>query len=523
MFREFICTPTEPIVDTKCGKYHGFKADGLYQFRGIRYAEAERFMPPRSIEPHDGIATAWAYGPTCPTNNPNSPGIQFVSDYVFWPEDENCQYLNVWTPTIDKDARKPVLVWIHGGGHEQGSPISRKCYDCSDLSENGDMVVVSLSHRLNILGYLDLTEFGKEYEDCVNVGILDIIEALRWIKENISSFGGDSSNITIMGHSGGGEKVTTLMQMEKAVGLYNRAVVFSGIYDAQPYGRKTTTAIAKAIMKELGISTIKELQQVPTMAAIDAFNRVKPTLIKEGYATYFSPIEGKNFPGRAVNVGLSEYSRKVPMMIGTVMCEFPLDNSISNKHNVSEKEKRAILAAHYGDQNIDKLITLFKEAFPDKDIADLRTYDTMFRTPTTEYADLVASESSSPVWTFLFTNEFPFDGGRTAWHGSELPFFFHNAHKFPLYGGFPESANLERIMSSALINFVHNGNPNGGVVPHWEPYRTGEEKMMIFDKESRMIAQNDRELQKAVRSNVKGVVSSDTLLGNKKFTDTAAV
>ncbi len=523
MFREFICTPTEPIVDTKCGKYHGFKADGLYQFRGIRYAEAERFMMPKPVKPHEGVEKAWAYGYCCPTNNPNAPGIQFVSDYVFWPEDENCQYLNIWTPTIDSKAKKPVLVWIHGGGHEQGSPISRKCYDCSDLSETGDMVVVSLSHRLNILGYLDLSAFGKEYEDCVNVGIYDIVEALRWVKENISSFGGDSSNITIMGHSGGGEKVTTLMQLDETDGLFNKAVVLSGIYDTKRYDTETCTVIAKAIMKDLGLSTIAELQKVPTMVAIDAFNRVKPGLNKDGYSTYFTIVEGKNYPGSARKIGLNERSKKIPMMVGTVMCEFPLNNSIPNKHFVSEDEKRAILSACYGEENVDKLIKLFKEAFPDKDIADLRTYDTRFRTPSIEFADIYASSAESEIYTFLFANEFPFDGGRTAWHGSELPFFFHNAHNFPLYGGFKESAELERIMSSALINFVYSGNPNGGVVPHWEPYRTGEEKMMIFDKESKLIRQRDRELQKEVKAATKGLPSSDSILGNKKLLATAAV
>ena len=523
MYREFICTPHEPIVETKLGKLHGFKADGLYQFRGIRYATSERFMMPKPVEPWDGVVNAWAYGPTCPTNNPNTPGIQFVSDYRFWVEDENCQYLNVWTPTIDKNAKKPVLVWIHGGAHEQGSPISRLCYDCADISEKGDMVVISLAHRLNILGYLDISEFGDEYKDCVNVGIYDIIEALRWVKNNIEAFGGDADNVTIMGHSGGGKKVTTLLQMPAAEGLFHKAVVYSGVYDSKAVDSKDSTKIVKAIMKELGVDSIPALQAVPAQAAIDAFNKVKPALIEQGVSTFFGPIPSANYPGSARTVGFSEFAKKIPVMMGSVLCEFPLNDSVSDRYNLSEEVKHQILVAHYGSEHVDEIIALFKEAFPDKDLADLRTYDTRFRTPMLDYAKKMAAATDTPIYTYLFTNEFQFDGGRSAWHGSDLPFFFGNAHDFPLYGGFAESENLERIMSTALVNFAHNGNPNGGVVPQWAPYDSQTETTMVFDKVSGTRDHLDQKLQEAIGRYAPETSISQMKLGKKEHTDSAAI
>ena len=523
MYREFVCNPREPIVTTALGKIHGFKMDGLYQFRGIRYATAERFMMPKPVEPWDGVVTAWAYGPTCPTNNPNTPGIQFVSDYRFWPEDENCQYLNIWTPTTDNTAKKPVVVWIHGGAHEQGSPISRRCYDCADMSANGDMVVVSLAHRLNILGYLDLSEFGEEYKDCVNVGIYDIIEALRWVKKNIEAFGGDAENVTIMGHSGGGEKVTTLLQMPDAAGLFNKAVVLSGVFNSNPIDRAASTKIVHAIMEELGVNSIPALQAVPAQTAIDAFNRVKPSLIEQGIPTFFGPIAGKNYPGSAREVGFSETAKTVPLLIGTVMCEFPLNNSVSDKYLRSDEEKRQILASYYGEEHVDELIAMFHEAFPEKDIGDLRTYDTLFRTPMLDYVNKMAAATQTPIYTFLFTTEFPFDGGRAAWHGSELPFIFGNAHKFPLYGGFAESEKLERIMNTALVNFAHNGNPNGGVVPQWAPYCAETKTTMVFDKVSGARDCLDHRLQEAIGHYAPNTSVSQLSLGKKEHIDSAAV
>ena len=209
--RSFWCTMTEPCVETKYGKYRGYKYGNIYNFFGMTYAKAKRFMMPEEPDSWEGIRDATNFGNVAPLLQ-HSVGADSMRRR-FWPEGENCQVLNVWTPTLDRNAKKPVLVWIHGGGYFGGSSLNHECYDGYELSEFGDCVVVNLNHRLNVLGYMDLSAFGEKYHNSVNAGNADLVAALKWIRDNIEGFGGDPGNVTICGQSGGGGKVTALMQM----------------------------------------------------------------------------------------------------------------------------------------------------------------------------------------------------------------------------------------------------------------------------------------------------------------------
>ena len=203
---QVICNIDEPIVETKAGKLRGLIADGTYIFRGIRYAEAERFHLPRPVRPWEGVKNAIAFGPVCPEESTPIARDQYYVPHYHHMQSEDCQYLNIWTRSVDREAKKPVMVWIHGGLFDTGSGIELYAYDGEELAAFGDVVVVSLNHRLNVLGFLDLSAYGEEYRYSGNVGMADIVEALRWVRENIAAFGGDPDNVTLFGQSGGGQK-----------------------------------------------------------------------------------------------------------------------------------------------------------------------------------------------------------------------------------------------------------------------------------------------------------------------------
>lgn len=205
MVKKFLNSLNEPIVETKAGKLRGFCLDGIYTFHGIKYADAKRFQAPVPVKSWEGIKNATNYGYISPTSGSPAPSSEIFIPHRFWPADEDCQYLNVWTPGINDGRKRPVMFWMHGGGYSDGSSIEQVAYEGDQLAEYGDVVVVSINHRLNILGYLDMSSFGEKYANSVNAGIADIVVALEWVRDNITSFGGDPDNITIFGQSGGGE------------------------------------------------------------------------------------------------------------------------------------------------------------------------------------------------------------------------------------------------------------------------------------------------------------------------------
>jgi para-nitrobenzyl esterase len=213
----------DTVVQTKEGKLRGFFFRGVYQFHGITYATAERFCMPQRVKAWEGVRDAVSYGPVCPIEANPQPSGEVYIPHRFWPQSENCQSLNIWTTQLSREARKPVFVWLHGGGFSDGSSIEQVAYEGDSLAKNGDVVVVTLNHRLNLLGFLDMSSFGEKYRNSVNAGIADLVAALEWIRDNIASFGGDPSNVTICGQSGGGGKVQTLLQTPSAAGLFTSA------------------------------------------------------------------------------------------------------------------------------------------------------------------------------------------------------------------------------------------------------------------------------------------------------------
>src|ERR1700743_248536 len=220
------------IVKTESGTVKGYIHNGIYTYKGMPYAYADRFMEPTAPKPWQGVRSSMAYGPVCPIDATTSVNdvFEFPFEHDLGYTNEHCQNLNVWTKNRNDGKKRPVMVWFHGGGFTNGSSIEQPGYDGENLARKGDVVVVSVNHRLNVLGFLDLSAYGDKYKGSANAGLEDLVAALKWVKDNIANFGGDPDNVTIFGQSGGGGKVTCLMNSPMAKGLFQKAIVESGSY-----------------------------------------------------------------------------------------------------------------------------------------------------------------------------------------------------------------------------------------------------------------------------------------------------
>lgn len=484
MAGKFICSLTEPIVKTKDGKIRGYIFDGTYTFHGIKYADAKRFQAPTEVEPWEGVKDALSYGYVCPMLTQDVPLGEIMVPHRHWPKDENCQYLNIWTQSISEDAKKPVMVWLHGGGFVAGSSIEQVAYDGENMSKCGDVVVVSINHRLNILGYLDLSPFGEKYANSANAGNADIVASLQWIHDNIAVFGGDPENVTIFGQSGGGMKVWSLMQTPSANGLFHRGIIQSGLIDGFLYkAEEDGTRIVTALLNELGIgeNETEKLESVSYDSLAAAYNKVSPVLASEGEYVGCNPIPNHFYVGDPRVVGFTDHAKSIPVLIGTVLGEFAFGPGVAGKYNLSEAEMKSMVTMKYGEQS-EKLIELFKAAYPDKNLTDLLVIDSLFRSPTIDFVKKKAIHKEAPTFSYLFAYEFPYDDGKPAWHCSEIPFVFHNTDKVVICNEPGVSDELENQMFSAWISFARWGNPNVPTLPEWPACEEGDESVMILDR-----------------------------------------
>jgi para-nitrobenzyl esterase len=490
MARQFLCTSTEPVVQTRAGKLRGFQLDGIYTFHGIRYAEAKRFQAPGPVSPWEGVQDALSYGCISPLLDTPSPQGEVMIPHLFWPENENCQYLNIWSKSLDKSAKFPVMVWLHGGGYSAGSSIEQVAYIGDNLCQYGDVVVVTLNHRLNILGYCDLSSYGDKYKNSGNAGMADIVEALKWVRDNIAAFGGDPDNVTIFGQSGGGGKVTTLGQIPEAAGLFHRAVVMSGVVGGLINEIRDDRIVIGGILEELSLKEreVEKLETVPFVVLSRAVARVGRKLYaKEGInlGMRWAPVPNDYYVGDPLRVGFTRYAKKVPTMVGSVIAEFSFGVNSAGKHKLSPAERRAKVVEKYGAYT-DEAIELFKKAYPGKNEVDLLALDTMFRPAVLEYVEKKSQESSAPVYSYLFALDFDYDDGKPAWHCADIPFVFHNSDKIAICNIAGITEKLEEQVSGAYVNFAKTGNPAHPSLPEWPAFTGAKKATMIFDRQSRV-------------------------------------
>jgi para-nitrobenzyl esterase len=492
-----------PVVQVKGGKLRGLKDGKVFTFRGIPYAQAERFEMPKAVPSWEGINGAQVWGPVCPIPQPTSVGSDdVVFPHRYWVENENCQVLNVWTQSLSAKAKKPVMVWMHGGGFTNGSSMESYAYDGKTLCEFGDVVVVSVNHRLNIIGTLDLSAYGPEYANSRYTGMADLVAALQWIRDNIETFDGDPGNVTIFGQSGGGGKVTRLMHMPAAKGLFHRVISASGgslnYRNTDPAKSiEHQQAIAAATLKNLGLdgSRIDELKKVPYRDLLAAGTSATQALAKQNgtRSMGWDVIADDQYVLRE----FCDWADSIPYMAGTVMSEFNsnLAKGEFTKNNWSQKEIDERLTAAYGDKK-DEVVSEFKKVQPHKKIQDALYLDTVFRPGAKTVLARKLEKAKVPVYNYIFAYEYPINGGITAFHCSEIGFAFHaldESHIHLATGGSPEAMALQDRVSQAWVNFARSGNPSEPGLA-WKPYTIAGKETMVFDTVSEVRCVDDDKL-----------------------------
>lgn len=508
-----INTSTEAsTVSTEYGKVAGYIENGIYNYKGIPYAQAERFEEPHAPKPWNRVRSSRHYGPTCPQEFRsmwNMDNVAFSSQWDDGFPGEDCLRVNIWTPGINDGKKRPVMVWIHGGGFSTGSGQEQPAYDGASLSKKGDVVIVSLNHRLNALGFLNLSSFGEKYKHSANLGLLDIVEALKWVKNNIANFGGDAQNVTIFGQSGGGRKVSSLLCMPRAKGLFHKAIVQSGsgaTYMTDKYSR----LIGELTAKNLGLSAanIDQIKKVPYQQLLEAgtkaCNEVKKQAEADGEGLdasiwgWFATKDGDILPDHAFNNGSELISKDIPMIVGSCLNEFAGIAAVVTPDYLKQSDDKvmAALTKTYG-KDTEAYAKAFKKAYPQLPTVYMPLIDFKYRPQALAQTETKAKDNGAPVWNFLFTYQSTaLDGTLTAMHCMELPYVFNNVARC----GFeteatPEAIKLGEIMSSAWLNFARTGNPNGNGVPQWPAFTTKKKATMIFDKACEVKYNFDAKLQ----------------------------
>lgn len=417
-----------PVLETTGGKLQGYFYNGEYIFKGIPYAYADRFQMPKEAK-WDGIKEAASYGFVCPLMTTDTPSVELMVPHRYWPQDEHCQNLNIWTTSLDGGKKMPVVVWLHGGGYEAGSSIEQAAYDGFNMCMEGEVVVVSVNHRLNILGYLDLSPFGEKYYNSGNAGHADLVAALKWIHDNITLFGGDPDNVTIFGQSGGGMKVADLLQIAEADGLFHKALIMSGVNDEtlMPACTGDGKAVVTAMLQELDIpeNEVEKLESIPYFDLVRAYTKVSPAIAAKGGYVGGAPLVGDYYRGNPLDYGFRERAYEVPVMVGSVFGEFMFMPTPYNKRELTEAQIKEIIQPVYGEHT-DEMIALFQETYPGKNPTDLLMIDRVMRQASKRLARLHAKGRDIGTYLYDFTLEFPIYHEKIAWHCSDIPFFFHN-------------------------------------------------------------------------------------------------
>ena len=496
------------IVQTESGKVRGYVHKGIFTYKGIPYAKAQRFMAPDKPATWKDVRSSMTYGPVAPMDPTMTVNdeFEFPFHHNWGYTNENCQTLNVWTPGINDNKRRPVMVWFHGGGFTAGSYVELPSYDGENLSRKGDVVLVSVNHRLNVLGFLDLSGYGDKYKSSPNAGLLDLVAALQWIKQNIAQFGGDPDNVTIFGQSGGGGKVTSLMNAPSAKGLFHKAIVESGSYLSGFTEPSISKRVAAALLNELQLqpSQVDSLQTISyerlNAAGKKALSKVAAEMKTEGktvpmFGLGWGPIlDGSFLPYQPTDSAAIEIAKNVPMLVGSTKNEFT--PFIPGSRDITMENATINLQKKYGDKT-DAYIAAVKKTYPETSKpSDYIDIDVFFRPGTISHANLKAAPGAAPVYVYLFSWQSPvMDGMYKAMHCMELPFVFDNIDKCEeMTGGGKEAYALADKMSSAWINFARSGNPSAKKLPNWPAYTQQTGATMIFDNKCEVKNNPDKEL-----------------------------
>lgn len=503
-----LSTPRSAIAKTQYGKVRGFLDGGVFTFKGIPYGQTtageNRWLPAKPPAPWNDEYPALIYGANCPQTLHDWTAIEqtFIQDWDDGWQSEDMLKLNVWTPSLT--GSRPVMVYLHGGGFFFGSAYELPAQEGAQMARHHDVVSVTVNHRLNILGFFDASVIGgSAYEDSVNVGMTDLVAALKWVRKNIANFGGDPDRVMIYGQSGGGSKVTTLMGMPGAKGFFHRASAQSGGGGNIPT-KEQQSAVARQLMKDLGlpandIASLQKMEWHELMAAGSAaVAKVNPPMrgprgsfpFGQARAGWSPCVDGKNITLRSFFDVAPEVSKDVPMLVGSVSEE---GNQMLS--NLTEAEWRSDLAKIYGEQKASGIVDALKKEYPWKDIRTLSFMcpshfglNTLFmRNNVVKMAKLKHEQKAAPVYAYFFSWQTPIlDRIPGAWHTSELQFCFDNAKRCEQgTGNVPEAQKLAAKMAASWAAFAATGNPS---LPDlaWEATDPETNKTMVWDNQCRM-------------------------------------
>ncbi len=507
------------IAETQYGKVQGMILRGIYEFRGIPYGAdtggKNRFMPPQPPEPWDEIYPAVWWGNSAPQIMDNRYANAWASFRDHWNYDdvsEDCLKLNVWTPGLADGKKRPVMVWLHGGGYTNGNGIEHDGYMGENLSRKGDIVFVSINHRLGPIGFSDLSGVGgPAYASSGNVGALDMVAALEWVHANISSFGGDPDNVTIMGQSGGGAKVCVLMAMPAARGLVHKAVPLSGS-TIQAMDQEYSRLVGEYILKEAGLqpSEIDKLQEIPWKDYLLLASRAARKCAEEQGESgrmmgRFGPVaDGISIPKGTFFSDSEGPSSDVPMLISSTFHEWSM--ALANPELEAITEERAIemLAERAGFRGglgdaAGEVYQAYARVFPDASPIEVMTLISSNRKGVVSTAD-AKSVQRAPVYVAWFGWEPPmFNGRMRAFHCLDICFWYYNTDLMLSHtGGGKRPRELSEKMAGSLLQFMKTGDPNGGGLPEWPPYTVEKGETMILNDMCEVQNDPDREARNLI-------------------------
>ncbi|WP_338087151.1 carboxylesterase/lipase family protein [Maribellus sediminis] len=504
------------IVETKYGKVRGYRRNGIYTYKGIPYGDSttgkNRFMAPKEPEPWTGVRNALYWGNAAPAEAglgyPLEPSFDhFDNSFTYnWGHKrfgEDCLSVNVWTPEINDNTKRPILVWFHGGGFAGGSSHELDAYNGENLSNIGDVVVVTINHRLNMFGFLNLGAIGGEkYKDSATAGMQDCVASLRWVKENIINFGGDPGNVTIFGQSGGGAKVSILMAMPEAKGLFHKAMTISGAalnvasYEAQAES-------ANALLKASGISpsNIDKIQEIPWR---DLYKISLDSGLGRGFGRFAPCLDNLHIPQHPFDPSAPAMSAGIPMIIGGCTGEQSHSSNDPSLEDITFDELKEKLrnskrggifdgGIPFGNDRIGELVDAYAKVFPEKKPVAIWSLlggrDRMLTQAERQTAN------GGAVYNYWFDWATPlYDGRPRAYHNTDIAFWFNNTDLMDtITGGGARPRRLAEKMSLALTNFARNGDPNHPGIPNWPKYNTSDGAVMIWNDTCEVKNDPDRE------------------------------
>ncbi len=492
------------VAQTKYGKVKGYVNSGIFTFLGIPYGAdtggENRFMPPREPAPWEGIRPAVYYGNVSPQHMEgryhNNYGT-FRDHWNYTDADEDCLVLNVWTPGLNT-GKRPVMVWVHGGGFVSGNGIEQDGYEGTNFSKYGDVVFVSMNHRLGPFGFTDFSAVDPKYADSGNVGILDLVAALKWVHENIAYFGGDPDNVTVMGQSGGGAKICTLMAMPETKGLISKGVGLSGnAKDAVK--RSYSAALGRYIYEKAGCD-MKKLTSMPWREYLEfadeaamEYNRKHGYDVRMGGC--FAPVaDGVHIPVGTFFTDKSSPSNDMPLLLCTTSAEGSLSWLDAEMEKIGRREVENKINEMYPGKDAAAIYDAFEKALPDNKPIDILNYLCGYRNYLLNVADVKCTQDA-PVYVALFDWKSPlFDGRMRCPHCSDISFWFMNTDVMLSHtGGGKRPRKLSRTMADALLQFMRTGKPSAKGLPDWPEYTASHPATMVLSDKSKMYDDLDSE------------------------------